>query len=78
MGRRQTTLFVEGMTCSSCEARISAALRKAPGVIEANVSLKGGTARIEFDEENTSVDNLKAVIEKIGYTVKYKKSTRAR
>ncbi len=74
MSSKQTILFVGGMTCSSCEARISAALRKAPGVIEAKASLKGGSAWIEFDDETTSVDNLKAVVEKNGYTVKNKKS----
>jgi uncharacterized protein len=74
MGSKQTTVFVEGMTCSSCEARIASALRRTPGVIEAKVSLKGGTAWVEYDEERTSVDQLKAVIEKIGYTAKDRKS----
>jgi sulfite exporter TauE/SafE/copper chaperone CopZ len=74
MGKKQTTIFVAGMTCSSCEARISAALRKVPGVVDAKASLKGGTAWVEYEDENTSVDQLQAVIEKIGYAVKDKRS----
>jgi sulfite exporter TauE/SafE/plastocyanin domain-containing protein/copper chaperone CopZ len=74
MASRQTTLFVEGMTCSSCEARIASALRKIDGVIEAKANLKGGTAVVDYDEAKVSVDSLKAAIEKIGYVVKDKKS----
>jgi uncharacterized protein len=75
MGGKQTTFFVEGMTCSSCEARIASALRKAPGVLDARVSLKGGTAWVEYDEGMSSAATLKAVIEKAGYAVKDKKSS---
>jgi sulfite exporter TauE/SafE/copper chaperone CopZ/plastocyanin domain-containing protein len=74
MSVNRTTFFVEGMTCSSCEARIASALRKAPGVTDAKASLKGGTAWVEFDTEKTTIEELKAVIEKAGYTVKDKKS----
>jgi sulfite exporter TauE/SafE/plastocyanin domain-containing protein/copper chaperone CopZ len=74
MGNKQTTFFVAGMTCSSCEARIASALRKTAGVIDAKASLKGGSAWIEYDDDKTGVGALKAAIEKIGYTVKDKKS----
>lgn len=74
MASKRTTLFVEGMTCSSCEARIASALRKIDGVIEAEANLKGGTAVVEYDEDKISVDSLKTAIEKAGYTVKDRKS----
>jgi sulfite exporter TauE/SafE/plastocyanin domain-containing protein/copper chaperone CopZ len=74
MGSKETAFFVEGMTCSSCEARIASALRKVPGVTGTRVSLKGGTAWVEYDDAAASVGALKAAIEKVGYTVKDKKS----
>ena len=74
MASKRTTLFVEGMTCSSCEARIASALRKIDGVIEAEANLKGGTAMVAYDEDKVSVDSLRAAIEKAGYTVKDRKS----
>jgi sulfite exporter TauE/SafE/plastocyanin domain-containing protein/copper chaperone CopZ len=73
MGDTQTTFFVAGMTCASCEARIASALRKTPGVIDAKASLKGGTAWVEHDEGKVPVDALKAVIEGLGYSVRDKK-----
>jgi uncharacterized protein len=74
MGNRQTTFFVEGMTCSSCEARVASALRKTEGVVQARVALKGGTAWVEYDDSKVSLGAMKSAIEKVGYTVKSKKS----
>jgi sulfite exporter TauE/SafE/copper chaperone CopZ/plastocyanin domain-containing protein len=69
----QKSFFVEGMTCSSCEARIEKALRKLDGVSEARASLKDGTAWVEFDEARVGSAAIKAAIEKGGYLVKDRK-----
>ena len=66
---KQTTILIVDMMCSSCEARISKALAAIDGVISARVSLKGGRADVEYDEGKTTVEALKAAIEKAGYTV---------
>ncbi|MCE1195239.1 sulfite exporter TauE/SafE family protein [bacterium] len=66
---KKTTITIVDMICSACEARISKALAAIDGVISASVSLKGGRADIEYDESRTTVDALKAAIEKAGYTV---------
>lgn len=57
------------MICSSCEARISGTLSAIDGVLAVRVSLRGGRAEIDYDENRTTVEALKAAIEKAGYTV---------
>ena len=66
---KKTTITIVDMICSSCEARISKTLAAIDGVISARVSLKGGRADVEYDEGRTTVEALKAAIEKAGYTV---------
>ena len=39
-------LQIEGMTCASCVGRVETALRKVPGVVEANVNLSTESAHI--------------------------------
>lgn len=74
MGNRTLTLFVEGMTCSSCEARIERALLAIPGVLRAKADQQGGEVVIEYDEDRTSPAAAKAAIEKAGYTVKNRRN----
>lgn len=40
------SIAVEGMTCSSCVARVRSALEDVAGVEEVEVSLRPGTARV--------------------------------
>jgi sulfite exporter TauE/SafE/plastocyanin domain-containing protein/copper chaperone CopZ len=74
MGNRTLTIFVEGMTCSSCEARIEQALLAIPGVLHAKARVRGGKVIFEYDEGQTSPEAAKATIEKAGYTVKDKRN----
>jgi Uncharacterized conserved protein len=74
MGNSTLTLFVEGMTCSSCEARIERALLSIPGVLRAKANQQGGEVVFEYDEGLASPDAAKAAIEKAGYTVKDKRN----
>lgn len=63
------TLPVEGMTCASCVMRIEKALKKVPGVQEANVNLATEQARVIFDPTTVGREQLTAAVEKAGYTV---------
>jgi len=65
---RKTTIYVVDMTCSSCVARITQILEAVDGVAAVRVSLKGGRADIEYDPTKTTVEAMKATIEKAGYT----------
>jgi Cu+-exporting ATPase len=56
------------MTCASCVRRIEKALQKVAGVGEASVNLATGKAHIAFDPAVATVDQLRAAVEKAGYT----------
>lgn len=44
------TVYIEGMGCSHCEARVKSALEALPQVISAQVSKDSGTAVVELRE----------------------------
>ena len=47
------TVYIEGMGCSHCEARVKNALEALPQVISAQVSKDSGTAVVELGENVT-------------------------
>ncbi len=58
---------VEGMTCAACQAGIQRALRRAPGVRDANVHLMLKSATVTFDPAATTPEKLVDVIRDTGY-----------
>jgi Cu+-exporting ATPase len=63
---RRLSLPVEGMTCASCAGRVERALRKVPGVAEAQVNLAAERAEIAGDATPAT---LAAAIRAAGYGV---------
>jgi sulfite exporter TauE/SafE/plastocyanin domain-containing protein/copper chaperone CopZ len=74
MGNKTVTMCVEGMTCSSCEARIERVLLAIPGALRAKASMRGGEVIFEYDDSQSSPEAAQAAIEKAGYTVKDKRN----
>ena len=66
---KKATIFIVDMTCSSCEVRIARTLAALDGVTTVKVSLGGGRADIEYDDNKTTIQAMKAAVEKAGYTV---------
>jgi copper chaperone len=64
-----TTLDVKGMSCQGCVASVARVLKAVPGVSDANVVLKPGTATVTYDPAQTSAPALRAAIEHAGYGV---------
>lgn len=62
----KTRLTIKGMTCGSCAARTEAALQAVPGVLEAQVNLTSGAARITWLGRNPAP--LIAAVEATGYS----------
>ena len=62
------TLYVKGMMCPHCEARVREAISNIQGVISAQVSHKDGTAKVVLGE-NIDRKILRAAIEDAGYNV---------
>ena len=58
---------IEGMTCSSCAARVEKSLNELDGV-EANVNFALKRAAVEYDEAVTAPSDLAEAVRKTGYT----------
>lgn len=66
----QTELLkVRGMTCGGCTSKVMHALRALSGVRDVKVSLPTGEATVQYDEQLTSPDQLKAAVIGAGYLV---------
>lgn len=63
------TLKLEGMHCDGCAATIQALIERNGGVRKAAVSFGDGEARVLYDPQSVTVEQLTATIEKCGYRV---------
>ncbi|MEX2080281.1 MAG: heavy metal-associated domain-containing protein [Dehalococcoidia bacterium] len=59
------TLSVTGMTCDHCVRAVTTAIKDAPGVSEATVSLETNSATVEGDD--VDLDQVLANIKEEGY-----------
>lgn len=64
---RTETLKVAGMTCGGCVSSVTNALKAVDGVSAVAVSLQAGEARVEFNENATSPERLRAAIQQAGF-----------
>lgn len=61
------TLPIEGMTCAACSAAVERAVRKLPGVTEANVNLTAENLHLSYDESQASLENVVRAVDDAGY-----------
>lgn len=66
---KQVTLPVQGMTCASCVAHVGRALKKVPGVVEANVNLATERATVQYDADKATLGAMVAAVADAGYTI---------
>lgn len=62
------TFRVEGMHCGSCALLIDDTLEDLPGVTATATAMKKGQSTVDLDTDRTSVDQVIAAIEALGYT----------
>ena len=60
-------LSIEGMTCPSCEARVSKAISSVPGIGNLEVNLEEGNATFELSGQDSSLDSVIKAVEQAGY-----------
>ena len=65
----ETTIKIEGMSCCHCTSAVKNALAETDGVVSVEVSLEEKCAKVVFDENKVSVENLKEVVEDQGFDV---------
>ncbi len=67
---RHAELRIVGMTCASCEVLLERKLKAIPGVVDAKIDHRTGTARITARADKLpSEDHIAAVIRKAGYSL---------
>ena len=60
---------VTGMTCGGCTDNVTRALKAIPGVNIVNISLAAGEATVQYDERQTTPNDLKSAVHMAGYGV---------
>jgi len=70
LSHTNTTITIEGMHCHACEVLLTDVLSETEGVTRASVSLKTGTAHVEFDASKVTESALRKAIEAEGYKTK--------
>jgi len=60
-------LDITGMTCAACSTRIEKGLNKMDGVSKSSVNLALEKATVEYDASKTSISEIMAKVEKLGY-----------
>ncbi|UTH74825.1 heavy-metal-associated domain-containing protein [Chromobacterium sp. IIBBL 290-4] len=64
-------LNIDGMTCGGCVKSVSGVLTGMAGVSEAQVSLEGKQADIQYDPAIVSPEELAAAVADAGFDVSY-------
>ena len=60
---------VEGMSCGHCKSAVENAARALTGVMAAEVNLDAKTLTVEYDPAKSTVADISAAIEDIGFSV---------
>src|SRR5215203_3870894 len=63
----ETSFGVTGMTCASCVGRVERALKKVPGVLEANVNLANEKATVRYIAGEVEQRDLERTVKGAGY-----------
>ena len=66
---QKVSLPVQGMTCASCVLRVEKSLKKVPGVVNATVNLATERATVEFDPQQTGLQDFARAVESAGYAL---------
>lgn len=61
------TLDVKGMTCTACPITVKRVLKRVPGVADAAVDFKAGTAEVRFDPDKVQPDALAKAVTGAGF-----------
>lgn len=70
MPHKKLQIEIIGMHCASCANIIEQALKKLPGVVEANVNFAAEKATILYSEEQADAESVIKTIKKAGYEAK--------
>lgn len=69
---KQATIQLETFACPSCILKVEGALKALDGIDQdsVNVSFNSSRVRLNFNEEEVSIEDMETAITKVGYEVK--------
>lgn len=68
--KKEISFDISGMTCAACTQRIEKGLLNMEGVKEASVNLASEKASVNFDENETTLQEMQQTVEELGYGVR--------
>lgn len=74
---KKEMLSVSGMTCAACAQRIEKVVSKIEGVNGAEVNIATEKLTVEYDTSTASLEDIKGAVEKIGYGIVERKTTKS-
>jgi P-type Cu+ transporter len=66
----EITIKVYDMTCGHCQKRVADAISSLDGVEAVEVDLESESAKVSFDPQKISLDEIKEAVQKAGYSTK--------
>ncbi|KAF1302816.1 MULTISPECIES: heavy-metal-associated domain-containing protein [Enterococcus] len=66
---KKITLQLDALTCPSCLTKIEHAMNNQPGVSNVKVLFNASKVKANFDDTQTSPEQLSDVVNKLGYEV---------
>jgi mercuric ion binding protein len=69
---QEAEIQIEGMTCPLCTMTIKKNLKNKNGVIKAKVKLNTQMAKVIYDDNNITKEQLLQAISEVGYSGKFK------
>ncbi len=69
-GTVKKTLQLDGLTCTSCEARIKNRLKEIEGIDEVEVSFVTQILTVTYEENKINLEDISSIIEELDYVVK--------
>lgn len=64
---KEVRFCIDNMTCQACSSGIERSLKRKPYCENIEVSLINKRAKLTYDEQKASIDDIFAFIEKMGY-----------
>jgi len=64
---QKITLKIDGMECPNCSMILERLEDKLAGVITVEASYHKGLMKVEFDEKQVSIQQIKAEVQRLGY-----------
>lgn len=65
---KTTEIYINGMSCASCAARIESNLRKVSGIALFDINFLTQKANVKFDEKEISIQQIAKHIDELGYS----------